>query len=547
VTRSADQVGARSDEGDVIDRLRATYDATPYTSNSFPQSAPGHLAAIAYFFGLEPPDVSTARVLEIGCAAGGNLLPFAATHPHARVVGIDLSPVQIDHGRVRIQALGLDNLQLLVGDIARIDLAALGRFDYIIAHGVYSWVPPEVQEALLSAIRTLLAPDGVAYLSYNVYPGWKHKEVIRDAMILASGASSTPEDKAREARRMADFLREVAPADSVLARTLADSASHALGFGDSYLLHDELETFNAPCYFYEMLGRATTHGLTYLAEAHPETMIPGNFGPRVAEYLSEKCGGVQMLVEQYLDFVLNRMFRQSLLIHAERVPQIRYEPDRRRFDRLHVAAWVPPVEGPTRLDNSRQEYLESDGATLFTNDPGIKAALDALCDRWPATLSRRELVDAAHTRLVGAGLNPGDTLPDHVDDLIGVLILQGAARVRLAPVAPGPVSATLRLDETARLMAELSRNDADASTFNLWHETLILSPVDRHLLPLLDGTRDRDALVEELLTLATETALPIEHDGKQPSTDAELRTAVAAQVDGLPQRLVEMELAVRLR
>ena len=108
-------------------------------------------------------------------------------------------------------------------------------------------------------------------------------------------------------------------------------------------------------------------------------MLHANFGPKVAEYLGDKCGGVQVLVEQYLDFVLNRMFREPLLVHAERAPLIRYNPDRSRYRRLHIAAWVPPVDGQTRLDHSRQEYQEPDDATLFTNDPGIKAALDALC------------------------------------------------------------------------------------------------------------------------------------------------------------------------
>jgi methyltransferase-like protein/SAM-dependent methyltransferase len=455
------------------------------------------------------------------------------------VVGIDLSEVQVGHGRARVQALGLDNVDLLAGDVARMDLASLGDFDFVIAHGVYSWVPPEVQDALLSAFHTLLAPDGIAYLSYNTYPGWKAKEIIRDAMLLASGTSTTPDEKAREARRMADFLGEVAPADSVLGRALADSASHALGFGDSYLLHDELETFNAPCYFYEMLQRAGAHGLTYLAEAHPEHMIPGNFGPKVAEYLAEKAGGVQVLAEQYLDFALNRMFRQSLLIHAAQAPQVRYHPDRSRFGRLHVAAWLPPVEGPTVLDNSRQEYRQADGATLFTNDPGIKAALDALSDHWPATRTRQDILDDVRARLVAAQLTPSDSLGDHVDDLIGLLILQGSARIRLDPVMPG--ADPLRLDERVTLMAALTRAEADASTFNLWHETLILSAADRHLLPLLDGTRDRNALVEALLAVARDE--PILED--QPTAETALRAAVAELVDTLPERLVDMELIRR--
>jgi len=152
---------------------------TPSISNSFPQSAPGQLAAIAYLFGLAPPDVPSARLLEISCAAGGNLSSYAAAHPQARVVGIDLSQVQIDQGRARTRALGLDNVDLIAGDIARMDPVGLGQFDFVIAHGVHSWVPAEVQEALLSAFRRLLTSEGVAYMSYNVYPGWKSKEIIR--------------------------------------------------------------------------------------------------------------------------------------------------------------------------------------------------------------------------------------------------------------------------------------------------------------------------------------------------------------------------------
>ncbi|MET0475113.1 MAG: class I SAM-dependent methyltransferase [Mycobacterium sp.] len=520
-----------SQSTDAVEVLRAAYDATPYTSDAFPQSAPGRLAAIAHVFGLKVPDVSTARVLEIGCASGGNLFPFAVAHPAARVVGIDLSDVQIDHGRTRVRGLGLENLELIAGDVARIDLAALGQFDFVIAHGVYSWVPPNVQDALLAAFKRLLAPEGVGYLSYNVYPGWKSKEVMRDAMLLASGGGATPDDKVREARGMADFLEVVAPADGVLARVLAEFRARDQGFGDSYLLHDELETFNAPCYFYEMLGRARGHGLEYLAEARPETMFPANHGPEVAEYLREKCSGVQVLVEQYLDFVVNRSFRESLFVHAERAPQIRYDQDAGRYGPLHFAAWTPAVGGPTLIDHSRQEYEVADGATLFTNDPGLKAALEVLNARWPWTLSRRDLVDAVRARLESAGLQPSADLAGHVDNLMGVLIVQGQVQYRLDPVLPEPTSTLpLRLDEPLRRMAELTCSVDDASIFNRWHEPLVLSPVDRQLLPLLDGTRDRDALLQALLDVDRERPFGME------------REALVEQVDGLTERLVEMKL-----
>jgi SAM-dependent methyltransferase len=121
-----------------------------------------------------------------------------------------------------VQVLGLENLELLQGDIARMDLATLGQFDYIVCHGVYSWVPDNVQDAILAAFRTLLVPDGVAYISYNVYPGWKAKEIVRDAMLMRSGGRETPGERVAYARGMITFLEDVAPADSVLARALAD-------------------------------------------------------------------------------------------------------------------------------------------------------------------------------------------------------------------------------------------------------------------------------------------------------------------------------------
>ena len=139
-------------------------------------------------------------------------------------------------------------------------------------------------------------------------------------------------------------------------------------------------------------------------------------------------------------------------------------------------------------------------------------------------------------------MNPSDGLAEHIDGLMEVLILQGQARFRLDPVLPEPAEPPLRLDDTARRMAELTGMESDARTFNPWHETLILSPVDRHLLPLLDGTRDRDALVEALLAIDHGDPIRIERDGEQVSGGAELRDALAEHIDAMPQHLAEMML-----
>jgi methyltransferase-like protein/SAM-dependent methyltransferase len=524
------------------DRVRAEYDAAPYGAYAYPQSAPGHLAAVAHLFGMSTPDVSTARVLEIGCATGSNLIPFAAYHPNAEAVGIDLSPVQIGSGRTRVDKLGLPNLTLIVGDIADMNLAQLGQFDYIVIHGVYSWVSDEVGEALLSAIRKLLVRNGVAYLSYNVYPGWKTKEVLRDAMLLVGGGGATAEVKVRAARSMINMLGDVAPPDSSLGRVIDEYQGAGGTSRDYYLLHDELSTFNRPCYFLEMVERARMHGLTYMAEARPETMFAGNYGDDVAARLNAQCGDSQMVLEQMLDFVADRTFRQSLLVHAECAPQIRYELDRGRYRNLHFAALLPAADGEIRLDYSRQDFGADGSSNVFTNDPALKAAIDALNDRWPWTTSWSELQEGVHTRLMAAGIEFGDDVASRVDGLLEVLILTGKAHFRREPVSLESNSG-LCIEEPSRRMAEVTRIDAnEAVTFNRWHEMFPLSSVDLQLIPLLDGTRDTDALVESLLNVARQEQLRFTGDDTRSAWEAEMRGALVAQISTMSTRLAEMKL-----
>ena len=477
--------------------------------------------------------------LEIGCAAGGNLIPFAALHPQARLVGIDLSSVQVDQGRRRVEALGLTNLELLQGDVAAMDLAALGEFDFVVCHGVYSWVPEKVQEAILSACNTMMAPGGVAYVSYNVYPGWKSKEIVRDAMLLRGGDRATPDEKLNYAVGMINFLEEVAPADSVMAKALSDYRVIRSNVGDTYVLHEYLEPFNSPCYFLEFGRRTEPYRLTYLAEAHIHTMFAKNFGEKIAVPLLKECGHSQVLIEQYLDFFTNRTFRQTLLVHGERAPQISYNPDRTRIGHFHFAASLPPADGVSRLDNSAQQY---GSAVLTTQDPVVKAALDALNAHWPWTVSRPELLDLVHARLDAAHVEAAGDLEPRIDHLLELLILSGAARFRLDPVLPAPSRTPLRLSEAIRRMAELARVVGQTHIFNIWHETVWVSPGDLQLLPLLDGTRDRNALVEVLLSRARDGVVGFMRDGVQLSTEADLRASAEEHIDTLPQRLKEMKL-----
>lgn len=521
-----------------VGQLKAAYDEVPYASHPFPLSAPEHLQATAHLFGLETPPVATARVLELGCSSAGNLIPFAARMPDARVLGVDLSGVQIDKGKKRVEALGLSNVALMEADLSDLDWKELGTFDYIMCHGVYSWVPLHVQDAILRVCKENLAPDGVAYISYNVYPGWKAKEIVRDAMMLRGGSRATPGERLAYAKGMLDFLEQVAPRDSVLSRTLDVTLPELRNQQDYYLAHEYLEPFNAPCYFQQFVERANGHGLAYLAEAQSSIMFASNYGDRIAGPLLRECGHSQVVLEQYLDFIINRTFRQTLLVHGERGEAIRYRFDPDRLRALHFAANLACIDGNTRLDDSPQSYGQA-GSNITLQRAEMKAALELLSAAWPDTVSYQELVQRTCERCPTAA-RPSVTAI--VDQLLETLIIRGWAKIRLSSVRVARAGDQIDIGKTIRLAAKLSQEEGSAMTFNAWHEPVPLGIVDSWLLPELDGSKDRSALVASLQQRVQEGELAFERQGIRVVDPGDISACVSEHVDAIVARLAALKL-----
>ena len=145
--------------------------------------------------------------------------------PNARFVGIDLSARQIGEGQSQVRALGLTNIELRQFNIADVD-ASWGMFDFIISHGIYSWVPAPVRERLLAICRDNLARNGVAYVSYNTLPGWHMRGMVRDMMIYHAMAFPGAAAKVRQARGLIDFLAQSEPANSAYGMALGGARSH---------------------------------------------------------------------------------------------------------------------------------------------------------------------------------------------------------------------------------------------------------------------------------------------------------------------------------
>lgn len=503
------------------------YDLVPYLSHPFALTTVEHLEALAWLFGLEAPAAASARVLELGCASGGNLLPMAARHPGISALGVDLSPVQIRDGQDLLAKLQLPNVELRALSITDID-ASLGQFDYIICHGVYSWVPPAVQEAILRVCTHNLAPTGMALVSYNAYPGWKSREIVRDAMLLRGGPRDTPAEKLAYARGMLEFLETHAKPGSVLRQAVQETLPDIRNGDASYLLHEYLEPCNAPCYFKEFAARAAAHGLTYLCDAEPQTMFVQNFGDTVREALLRECDG-QVMVEQYLDFLTNRMFRQSVLVHGARQPDIRYRLEHARLSGLHYAGWFTAEGGePLTLDDRAQTVtgLRSHPTTLHT--PVHKAVVQVLTERYPATVPAELLAQEVAAR-TGHPLAEAETAT--LATLEG-LAIAGNVRMRRTPVTvAATVSARPEALPSVRRLPGLALDaGASASACNQWHERIELSLLERSLLPLLDGAHTHPQLAAHVHDEARAGRLIFHQDGKPVSTDAARATLAREQV-----------------
>jgi SAM-dependent methyltransferase len=504
------------------------YNVIPYTSKPFPQSAPPRLAALATLFGLSPPAVSEARVLELGCAAGGNIIPLALRFPGAHFRGVDLAERHVGDGQARIAALEVKNVRIEQADLTALDLKG-ERFDYIICHGVYSWVPSAVQDAILRICSQNLAPEGVAYISYNVYPGWKARETVRDAMILRGAPRDEPGEKLSYARGMLEFLEQSARPDSVLKKTLEENMPIVRNSGAYYLLHEFLEPHNAPCYFKEFAARAGAQGLTYLADAEPSTMFVQNYGEKVRDPLLRECGGSQIMMEQYLDFLVNRTFRQTLLVKQERASGIRYRLDMARIRALEYAGVFSSEDGEVLTLDAREQVCRAIRNLKVTlRLPVHKAVAQVLDERYPASTPTDALMAAVSARTG----EPRAAVEPPVMAMLEELLILGAVRIRRTPPqASVSVSAFPRAPAVARNAPGLALSAGPtAVACNQWHELVGLSLLERCLLPLLDGKHSHEALAQHLATEARAGRLRFIKDEKPLTDEAALREFTQQQV-----------------
>ena len=487
------------------DTSRATsYEDLPYPDMCYTQTHPGRLSACARLLGLDPAPVERCRVLELGCASGANLLPMADALPESTFVGIDLSQRQIGEANRVVQELGLGNIAFAALDVRDIP-ADLGEFDYIIAHGVYSWVPPQVRDSLLAVCQTHLAPGGIAYVSYNALPGWHAVQGLREMMLYHIRDEQEPLARATRARELLTFLAE-AVADErnqahgsamegyldLLQQQLQDPRSQV----DAVLLHDELEEHNTPVYFWQFAEHAAEHGLQFVVEADFPLSVPSNLSEEVVKTLNEVCDTI-VETEQYMDFVRNRAFRRTLLCHEAQT-----------VDRTLRTARVRELAVSTRAERVEEHakeaqamvagYRGSDGASFQTDHPLTIAAMDHLVQCSPQALPFDDLVRGAARRM-----EQNEPTEEDITRLAAGLLRAFTYSLSLVELHGYAPAFTTMVGERplAFKMARYQAREGDRVA-NLRHERVHLDPLGRYILPFLDGRHTLDdlmALLDELL------------------------------------------------
>jgi methyltransferase-like protein/2-polyprenyl-3-methyl-5-hydroxy-6-metoxy-1,4-benzoquinol methylase len=516
----------------VTEHSGEAYDQVPYESYSYPQTHPPHLATIGTLFGMKPADLKTARVLELGCASGGNLFPLAVSYPDATFVGIDLSEKQIEEANQHTEGMGLSNISFKAMDITKLD-KSLGEFDYIIVHGVYSWVPDVVRDNIMRVCRELMSEQGLAVISYNTLPGWAAIKSIRDMMLYHTAQFGTPAEKATQAKQLLQFLYESTPSESPYNKLIEAEKDMLDKTNETYLLHDHLEEENTAFYLHDFVQHANSHDLIYVGDVALSTMFAGNLPPEAMEKLQAIKDIVRQ--EQYMDFVRNRRFRHTILCKKE--IKLKRAIGNEDLNHFYISANFQP-NGEIKNDKTKVTFENPDTKrNMVIEDPATKAFFSALADfgKRPATL---EMIKDRACEMYDFVDKPA--LQTVIEGNVMNLVLKDVLTIGMEPAMW--VEELSEKPKASPLATYMAKTPGAQWVTSLRRERVSIDPVGAIVLLLADGTRTIDDIAKDGAALMKERGLNIKQDDKEvtdlakvaelikPTVEATLNKALKSQV-----------------
>jgi len=514
------------------------YDQVVYGSVAHAQTHPNRLATVASLYGLTPAPVQRCRVLELGCATGDNLIPMAYGLPGSAFVGVDYSARQVERGQAQVAELGLKNIEIRHGDIR--DLGPdLGAFDYIIAHGVYSWVPADVQERVLRICGRHLTPRGVAFISFTAGPGGELRRILREMMLhhVEHGQSATAGRVAR-GREMAALLKQV-PLPNPLAVIFANPLERILKQEEASLFHDQLNEFFDVVTIQEFMNAAAPHGLQYLGDADPDENASHTQPPEVGQTALQWAGADRVARQQYLDILRFRQFRQTLLCRRECV--LDDPPPAERLQALHfLLARLRLRDGVWQdVRSSALVQFETESGMVAVADPLTKAILRVLETNAPHAQTFSQLLEGCRSLLAEPGQPPLAAAALAAALLEAWFTALVEAHTHVPPIVPPgerPTASPIIRSQVRRELLQVT---------NLRHVLIaVADPMARALLLLLDGTRDRPALVEALAAGVESGGIPTPPGKEWPREPPALRAQLARDLETSLRALSSMAMLV---
>lgn len=465
-----------------------SYDVLTYPTKFFLQTHPDQLASVAAWYGMEPPPVGKCRYLELGCGNGSNLVSHAFNLPDAEFVGIDLSEKHIRQAKESVRELNVSNLKFYELDVMKMTLEEFGEFDFIVAHGLYSWIPAFVREKVLSLCREMLAPNGVGYVSYNAYPGSHMREMVRRMMRFHTRSTAEPNEKVADALSFLEFLAENTSAVQTFQPILREELARHAKHDATAVFHDDLADVNQPFYFHEFVADLAKHDLQFLSEAELNAMSLNGFSPEARSFLESFDDALER--EQYRDFLGGRVFRQTLF--CRRAVALERETAPSVMNKFLLSSPVRAQSAnPHLADGKIEKFVGATGTGFEIKHSLTKAALLCLGQIWGQAIGFPELLQAGKTLLEENRLGEADWESRFAEaNQIFHQICFNTSIIELHlhhPQSNAEVGAMPKVNALSRW--QLRRSDLMTTRFNKYIK--IDDSVSRRLLELLDGTRDR--------------------------------------------------------
>jgi len=515
----------------MIDNAQNTYDEIPYQSYPYAQSSPDKLATLGTLFGMNPPKIETARVLELGCAEGGNIIPHAVHYPKGEYIGIDLSKVQIEAGQKHIKELRLKNIELKHCSITDVD-DSFGKFDYIICHGVLSWVPDFVQDKIIEISKKNLSKNGIAYISYNTLPGWNMVRTIRDMMIYHAKSFSENE-KVSQSRALLEFVKEsLEGSDTPYAKVLKQEAELLSKQGDHYIRHDHLEENNKQFYFSAFMQKAKEQGLQYLSDCSLSSMYLGNMKQQVAEKLQEINDIVR--TEQYMDFITNRRFRSTLLCHNDiRLNRSLNNDSIRNFAiSLDITADKSLKDAVIENNELMKFYFKGDKKQyISTTSSALKAAFYVLIENKGYPLTFKDLINKADKLLTGS--NKEQIEAELIKNCMN-LVIKGYMDIHLQ----NRDKEKIKLDKpnVSKLVQYQVEKTTNNWVTNQLHLPISINLFDKFAVKYMNGKNTKEQILEELVKEAAEGKIILSKNNKKIEDKDQIRKELLVNLDNTIER-----------